>query len=249
MCPLSTSFACSDFVLPVRARFWRVICGVGRKGEMMRILNVFLVSMLAFCFAETAHAEIAIVPSIDWLVVQADVICVGQVQSVETKFVSKGVWVEKVSLKVTESIQYCRTDETISFAYQISDAGLQSKKWLFSKKGLFVLLKRTDFSQRHLDASLTPVSMNRPLTLIDLSVDTHKGFYTRSFKKLTKGATIMSEFLGARDRLIAFRRKTKVEKIGSSNIAVPGDTEMFKELWADSSVSMTIPSYLKEEKE
>lgn len=214
----------------------------------MRILSALLAGTIAFCFAEAAHAEIVSVPSIDWLVTQADVICVGQVQSVETRFVSKGVWVEKVRLKVTKSIQYCRTGEMISFAYQMSDPGLRSKKWLFSKKGLFVLLKRADFSQRHLDTSLTPVSMTRPLTLVDLSVDTHRGFYTGSFKKLTKGATVMSECLGARARLIAFRRRTTVEKISPSHLAVPPDTEMFREVWAGSGVSMTIPFYLTGEK-
>lgn len=214
----------------------------------MRLTNILVAGILTISLARTSHAEVIVAPSIDWLVVKSDVICIGQVRSVETKALRKDVWIEKVSIKVTNSIQLCRTDEILSFAYQVSDASIRSKEWLFSKDGVLVLLRKTTLSERYLDSSLTPVSTRRPLTAVDLSTDLHIGFFTKDFRKLTIGSEIKSEILAARDRLIKYREENPKTKINPVRVTVPGDSEMHKELYADSAVMMTLPAYLGKSK-
>ena len=207
------------------------------------------VACLPLVFVATLHAEIAIQPSIDMLVASADVICIGDVVSVQTRRVRKGVWVEKIGLKVTESIQLSLRGEVLFFAYEVSRSSITGREWLFAEKGVLVLLRSTSPAERLLDSTLTPVATRRPMTVIDFSRADQGLYFTNTFEVISDGQLIKRAVLAARNRRLEFQENANVQgqrqRVKSVQIAVPPDSEAHKALYADSAVYLVVPTYMQ----
>lgn len=202
-------------------------------------------------FASPAHlrAEIVAQPSIDTLVAKADVICLGDVVSVETRLVRKGVWVQKVGLKVTKAIQKSIRGEALFFSYQVSRANLVGREWLFSRGGVLVLLRATKPDERLLHSSLTPVATRLPMTVIEPTRKDHDFFFGNDFKRIADGEQLVKAVGAARSRRLAFEKQARASNKPATIVfeksEAPAESEVYKLLYADSEVSLIVPAYMK----
>lgn len=203
------------------------------------VVRFFIIFLLLNMFSVKLHAEINVGNSIEWLIIQSDLVIKGNITFVDMKG-------ERIicTIEISEGLKGTLSVTTLDFSMPNTKTQTDRlKKIMVGNKDVVIFLKNINAGKKKLAPDYEPVvdQGSGLYYIVDISDPGNSLISAADFKVLKDAGTIIQKCKSFNSQLNTFLEKKKNYNFKKKYLKVPSDSEAYTVLYSGSTCFLYVP--------